>query len=116
MFNKLLFDRDQLLERVGNDRILVEQLMSLYIKQLRQILLSLQEAVDLEDKRLVLSLVHKMKGSSVTICCQLIAQKAVQIENHLTTDNFNVALINDIIYKIQYDAKQFALLSTMLDE
>jgi HPt (histidine-containing phosphotransfer) domain-containing protein len=116
MVNKLLFDRNKLLERVSNDSELVERLMSLYIKQLSEILLSLREAVDLGNKNLALSLAHKIKGSSVTICCQLIAQKAVQIENHLRTDNFNAAFINDIIVKIQHDAKQFALLSNMLDK
>lgn len=111
MANKLLFDRTQLLEHVDNDNILVEQLMVLYIEQLNQILLSLQEAIDLEDKRLVFSLAHKIKGSSITICCPLISQKAVQIEEHLSGDNFNVALIKDIINQIQHDAKQFSLLS-----
>jgi len=115
MDNKLLFDRNTLLERVGNDRALVEQLMSLYVKQLSQILLSLQKAVDLENKKLVLSLAHKVKGSSVTICCNLIAQKAMQIEDHLKNNNFNKAFIIDIIDKIQLDAKQFSLLSSVLD-
>lgn len=116
MVNKLLFDRNQLLEHIGNDSKLVEQLMSLYSTQLSQILLSLQEAVDIEDKDLVLSLAHKMKGSSLAICCKLIAQKSIQIENHLTNDNFNVAFINELIDQIQHDAQQFALLSSVLDE
>lgn len=114
MVNKLLFDRNKLLERVENDGELVEHLMSLYIKQLGQILLSLQEAVDIEDKSLVLSLAHKIKGSSATICCTLIAQKALQIEDNLNNNNFNVAVISDIISQIQLDAKQFSLLSNVL--
>jgi HPt (histidine-containing phosphotransfer) domain-containing protein len=114
MDNKLLFDREKLLERVGNDTEFVEQLMSLYIKQLGQILLSLQEAVDLEDKTLALALAHKIKGSSVTICCTLIAQKALQLEDHLNNNNFNVAVISAIISQIQLDAKQFSLLSNVL--
>tara|TARA_R110002049_G_scaffold52463_2_gene146879 strand:- start:7099 stop:7449 length:351 start_codon:yes stop_codon:yes gene_type:complete len=115
MVNKLLFDRAQLLEHVDNDSILVEQLMSLYLQQLSQMLLSLQEAVDLEDKKLIISLAHKIKGSSVTICCQLISQKAIQIENHLKTDNFNVAFIKDIMNQIRHDAEQFAMLSKVFD-
>tara|TARA_R110001606_G_scaffold361754_7_gene515209 strand:+ start:115753 stop:116085 length:333 start_codon:yes stop_codon:yes gene_type:complete len=110
MLNKLLFDRNQLLEHVDNDSILVEQLMVLYVGQLSHILLSLQEAVDLGDKRLVASLAHKIKGSSVTICCQLITQKAMQIEDHLSDDSFNVAFIKDIINQIQHDAEQFSQL------
>lgn len=113
MDNKLLFDRSKLLERVGNDSEFIDQLMSLYIKQLGQILLSLQEAIDLEDKTLALSLTHKLKGSSVTICCTLIAQKALQLEDHLN-NNFNVTFISDIISQIQLDAKQFSLLSNVL--
>lgn len=111
MVNKLLFDKNKLLERVDNDGELVEQLMSLYTKQLSQILISLQAAVDLEDKDLALSLAHKIKGSSLTICCNLIAQKAAQIEDHLKNNHFNVAFMSDIINEIQLDAKQFALSS-----
>jgi two-component system sensor histidine kinase/response regulator len=112
MVNKLLFDRDQLLERVDNDSELVEQLMSIYSKQLSQILCSLREAVDLENKSLAMSLAHKIKGSSLTICSSLIAQNAEQIEDHLKNNNFNVALINNSINKIQHDAEQFSLLSS----
>ncbi|KKN57140.1 hypothetical protein LCGC14_0565150 [marine sediment metagenome] len=110
MDNKMLFDKAQLLGRVDNDTVLVEQLMSLYIKQLSQMIESLKEALVLEDKRQVLSLAHKIKGSSVTICCQLISQKAAEIENHLINDNFNVAFIKDFISQIEHDARQFSSL------
>jgi len=110
MVNKLLFDRAQLLENIDNDAILAEQLMTLYLKQLDQILLSIQEAVELGDKRLALSLAHKMKGSSASICCQLISQKAAHIESHLKTEGFNVAFIKDLINQIQHDATQFSQL------
>tara|TARA_R110002050_G_scaffold9504_1_gene33259 strand:+ start:412212 stop:412562 length:351 start_codon:yes stop_codon:yes gene_type:complete len=116
MVDKLLFDKVKLLAHLDNDIILAEQLMILYLQQLGQILLSMKEAVDSEDKRLVSALAHKIKGSSVSICCQLISQKAVQIEEHLIGGHFNVSFIKNMINQIQDDATQFSLLLNPSDE
>ncbi len=101
MVNHTLIDREKLLELVDNDHELADKLAGLYFQQLAQILLGLKAASESKDNELLLSLAHKLKGSSQTICCSSLAKTASQLEEHIKSNQFDLVFIEHVINLIE---------------
>ena len=86
-----LFNKEETLGRFGNDEELLKELATMFVKDSCFSKEEFETLLQNEDKSLSASYVHKLKGSSGTLGCELLYDQCVKVEGILkgkTEGNF----------------------------
>jgi two-component system, sensor histidine kinase and response regulator len=75
-----IFDRVSLLNRVGGDEEFLIELIGLFLQEAPKLLLSIQSAIDKDDRILLHRGAHTMKGSAGNISANELQQIALELE------------------------------------
>jgi signal transduction histidine kinase/CheY-like chemotaxis protein/HPt (histidine-containing phosphotransfer) domain-containing protein len=75
-----VFDREDLLGRLGGDDCMVDEVVALFLETTRESLASLEAAIDVKDSDGVRSVAHSIKGASANIGAQGMRVLADEIE------------------------------------
>ena len=86
-----IFNKEETLGRFGNDEELLKELATMFVKDSCFSKEEFETLLQNEDKSLSASYVHKLKGSSGTLGCELLYDSCVKVESILkgkTEGNF----------------------------
>ena len=78
-----LFNKEETLGRFGNDEELLKELATMFVKDSCFSKEEFETLLQNEDKSLSASYVHKLKGSSGTLGCELLYDQCVKVEGIL---------------------------------
>jgi len=101
--NNGIFDRASLLERVGGDEGFLIELVNLFLQEVPKLILSMQHAIEKDDRILLHRSAHTLKGSAGNISANELQQVALKLEK-LSKEN-DVAPIKELFHetKITFD-------------
>jgi len=77
---KLIFDREGALNRLGDDEALLEEILGVYFEDTPRQLEALKEAVERGDSAAIRRQAHTLKGSSGNVGAVSMQEVAFQIE------------------------------------
>jgi two-component system, sensor histidine kinase and response regulator len=80
VLSNLTFDHGELLARVGNDRELLHDLLTIFKEEFPRHLQALREAVDSGDGKLVAAAAHTLKGMLLNLAAGQAAAAAGRLE------------------------------------
>ena len=78
-----IFNREETLVRFGNDEELLKELATMFVKESSFSKEEFENLLKNEDKSPSASYIHKLKGSSGTLGCELLYDICVKVENIL---------------------------------
>ena len=78
-----IFNRKETLVRFGNDEELLKELATMFVKDSAFSREEFENLLKNPDKSLSASYVHKLKGSSGTLGCELLYDQCVKVEGIL---------------------------------
>ena len=78
--NRKIFNKEETLGRFGNDEELLKELATMFVKDSCFSKEEFETLLKNEDKSLSASYVHKLKGSSGTLGCELLYDSCVKVE------------------------------------
>ena len=81
--NRKIFNREETLVRFGNDEELLKELATMFIKDSCFSKDDFENLLKNPDKSLSASYIHKLKGSSGTLGCELLYDICVKVEGIL---------------------------------
>ena len=81
--NRKFFNKEETLGRFGNDEELLKELATMFVKESCFSKEEFETLLQNEDKSLSASYVHKLKGSSGTLGCELLYDSCVKVESIL---------------------------------
>ncbi len=81
--NRKIFNREETLERFGNDEELLKELATMFVKESSFSKEEFENLLKNEDKSFSASYVHKLKGSCGTLGCELLYDICVKVESIL---------------------------------
>jgi two-component system, sensor histidine kinase and response regulator len=110
-YNKSVFDIDTLMERLGIDEKLVEEILDVYLNDTPVQLSKLREYFEKGDVFSIQRCAHSIKGASANFCVGTINKTAQDIE--LAAKEGNLETIKPLIYVIE---NQFMELKDVLKE
>jgi len=107
------FDRPRLLEKIGYDKKLYDELVASAATTIPQHIAALQQALQAADQFSLKALVHQIKGASLSMCFDRMAAIASKMEKTLREPaEFNQPNIEILISDLK---DQWTLLSAQLD-
>ena len=77
---KTVFDRSALLERLGDDEKLFDEVVGIFLEDIPVQLKALKDALDNNDAETVWKKAHRIKGASANIGAQTVSDVALKIE------------------------------------
>ena len=77
---KPVFDREGLLERLGGDTELLDEVLGIFLDECREMLASIRAAVADADVHRVERAAHSMKGALLNISAEAAAERALRLE------------------------------------
>ena len=81
--NRKLFNIEETLVRFGGDEELLKELATMFVKDSAFSREEFENLLKNDDKALSASYVHKLKGSSGTLGCELLYDQSVKVEGIL---------------------------------
>jgi signal transduction histidine kinase/HPt (histidine-containing phosphotransfer) domain-containing protein len=101
--NDLHFNADNLIKFVGNDKEFQKELLSMAKINLNITLPELEEAVKNQVPGSIKSLSHKMKGTALSACFEILAKQLLQLELIETLNDQQIsALAKQIRMEVEY--------------
>ena len=76
----MLYDHEQLMDRLEGDRDLVREVVGVYIREVQANLGRLEDAIRARHVDEIMRMAHGMKGSSRTVTAESMATLAEQLE------------------------------------
>ncbi len=108
-----VFDKDELMVRVGGDKAICREIMKVAVKDLPYQIQRLRAMTEQEDVRQVKACVHTIKGMSANIAAHRLRDAAFQVE-HVAGDSWDLDHIRLQTDRLENEAeKLFALLSDL---
>ena len=100
---KVVFDREGLLERLGGDTELLTELLGIFLDECQKMLAGVQSAVDAGDANRIERSAHSLKGALLNISADAAADRALQLEQVGRAGEFELAssLLEDLQEEIQ---------------
>lgn len=89
--NNKVFDRDNLLERLGGDEDFFDELISLFLEETSTLICSLEDGIKKKDNELVHRMAHTIKGSSANVCANNLQEAGLKLEMAANNGEFNKA-------------------------
>jgi HPt (histidine-containing phosphotransfer) domain-containing protein len=77
---KPVFDREGMLERLGGDTELLDEVLEIFLAECREMLANVRSAVSDGDAHRVERAAHSMKGALLNISAMAAAERAQQLE------------------------------------
>ena len=82
------FDLVDLMENIGNNRILLKELIEIVPDQFSNDFASLKRAMDLNNKDEIKKVAHSLKGAAFSMCFNQLAQMTQEFEQDAINDDF----------------------------
>jgi len=79
--DKALFDREVMLERMGGDVALLEEIVDLFLEDGPRVVARLREAVARQDAAEIERTAHSLKGALLNMAADPVAALALEMEN-----------------------------------
>lgn len=102
IINNKHFDFEKLLDRIENDAELLNQLMAMTSKYLNDFIPKLNELIVNKDLNGVKSHIHKLKGTSLSVCFNQLANLSIEIEKLNDFNNYKYLNLKSLI-KVEID-------------
>jgi signal transduction histidine kinase/PleD family two-component response regulator len=96
------FDLEKLLDRIENDAELLNQLMAMTSRYLIDFIPKLNELIINKDVNGVKSHIHKLKGTSLSVCFNQLANLSIEIEKLSDFNNYKYLNLKSLI-KVEID-------------
>lgn len=104
--NDDVFDLDEFLERIQNDRALLLELLDIFIDDFQQKRKSIDQAVVKKDYEQMRRLAHSVKGSAGNISAKSLRTAFIQFET--MAKNSDLTGIDAILTNIDQEFKKFS--------
>jgi len=104
-----ILDRMELLERLGEDKEFLEEVLNIFLQDAPGRILSLREAISKNDARGIRFQAHTLKGSCATVAAMALKEDARQIE--LAGENSDLNRAKDLLPLLQKDFEDFQRVS-----
>ena len=95
----LLWDKDTILKRMGNDNSLVKKVIEAFIFDVEVLVAKLKNSIDTKDTQMCKNISHSIKGSASNIAADKLSNIAKEFE--LFAKNEQIELLSDNYDKIQ---------------
>lgn len=99
--SETLFNKEELLERVGGDSEFMLELVNMFIEHAPGTIQELETAVSSNDMSATRSAAHKLKGMTSSMSAHELAKEAAILEEHATSPKKDDSLIDRTIAKIR---------------
>jgi signal transduction histidine kinase/DNA-binding response OmpR family regulator len=96
-----VFDKSALLERLGDDETLFDEIVSIFLKDIPVQLKALKDALDNNDAETVWKKAHRIKGASANIGAQKTSDVALEIES--SGRQGDLRAISDLMEKLEQE-------------
>ena len=100
---KVVFDREGLLERLGGDDELLTELLGIFLEECREMLAGVESAVEAGDAHRIERSAHSFKGALLNISADEAAERALQLEQVGSAGELELAssLLEDLQEEVQ---------------
>ena len=78
--DKPVFDREALLDRLGGDAALVDEIVQIFLESAEEMIATVDSAVADGDAHRVERSAHSLKGALLNIAADPVAERALQLE------------------------------------
>ncbi len=83
----LVFDREKLFERFGNDEEMVEIIVESFLEEAPELIENMANAIDDNDLEGVQSAAHALKGSAANVNAEVLKEASLAVETNAKNDN-----------------------------
>jgi len=103
---ELCFDREALLERLGNDESLIPEILSLFLEEMPNLLNQVKGALADRDGAKLERLAHSIKGSSATVAAPSLRDAAFELETAAKKRDLDRAPL--LVERLERDLERFS--------
>ncbi len=79
------FDLEELKQTLNNDLATVNEMLGMSVPFFKTVIVELRQAIDLQDVKNIKRIAHKIKGTALSCCFEILANLCIEIESY---DNF----------------------------
>ncbi|MFC3034582.1 response regulator [Pseudoalteromonas fenneropenaei] len=89
------------IERAAGNKHIYLQILEKFLSQQTEELINLQQAITIGNDELCRHILHAIKGASANLSMQFLANECKKLEDQLTSNSIDFAIIDNLIHYIQ---------------
>ena len=99
------FDLEALKEVLNNDLATINEMLAITLPFFKTVIVELRQAIDLQDVKNIKQIAHKIKGTSLNCCFEILAIHATEMESYDNFENHKIEELYELI-KIEIEFLQ----------